>query len=143
MLGIIQPRTFCLLMFCPKIQKIGVHNAIILSVFLCGCETCSLSLGEEHFLRMFENRVLRIFGPQRDEVTGVWRKLHNQVICDLYSCVSIPKIIKFGIYKMLILFNRCTAVGFLSSAQLHRVSYIVMLSHYPCLLHWSSFNARS
>jgi hypothetical protein len=35
---------------------------------------------------VFENRVLRkIFGPKRDEVTGEWRKLHNEEFCDLYS----------------------------------------------------------
>jgi hypothetical protein len=49
------------------------------SLFAYGCETCSLTLREEHRLRVFENRVLRkIFGPKRDEVTGGWRKLHNE-----------------------------------------------------------------
>jgi hypothetical protein len=44
-----------------------------------GCETWSLTLREEHRLRVFENRVLRrIFGQKRDEVTGGWRKLHNE-----------------------------------------------------------------
>jgi hypothetical protein len=43
-----------------------------------GHETLSLTLREEHMLRMFENRVLRIFRPKRDEVTGDWRKLHNE-----------------------------------------------------------------
>jgi hypothetical protein len=48
-------------------------------VVLYGCETWSLTLREEHILRVFENRVLRrIFGPKRDEVTGEWRKLHNE-----------------------------------------------------------------
>jgi hypothetical protein len=42
-----------------------------------GCETWSLTLREERRLRVFE-RVLRIFGPKRDEVTGEWRKLHNE-----------------------------------------------------------------
>ena len=47
--------------------------------FLYGCETWSLILREECRLRVFENRVLgRIFGPMRDEVTGEWRKLHNE-----------------------------------------------------------------
>jgi hypothetical protein len=45
---------------------------------LYGCETWSLTLREEHRLRVFDNRVLRrIFGPKRDEVTGEWRKLHK------------------------------------------------------------------
>jgi hypothetical protein len=43
-----------------------------------------LTLGEEHRLRVFENRVLwRIFGPKRDEVSGEWRKLHNEELRDL------------------------------------------------------------
>jgi hypothetical protein len=46
----------------------------------------SLTQEEEHRLRVFENRVLRrIFGPKRDDVTGEWRKLHNEELTDLYS----------------------------------------------------------
>jgi hypothetical protein len=72
-----------------------LYKNIILSVVLYGCETWSLTLGEEHRLRVFENRVLRrIFGPKRDEVTGEWRKLHNEEIHDLYSSPSIIRIIK-------------------------------------------------
>jgi hypothetical protein len=57
--------------------------------------TWSLTLKEEHRLRVFENRVLRrIFGPKRDEVTGEWRKLHNEELRDLYSSSSIIRIIK-------------------------------------------------
>jgi hypothetical protein len=52
-------------------------------------------LREKHRLRVFENRVLRrIFGPKRDEVTGEWRKLHNEELRDLYSLPSIIRIIK-------------------------------------------------
>ena len=40
-------------------------------------------------LRVFENRVLRIFGPRRDEVTGEWRRLHNEELNDLYSSHNI------------------------------------------------------
>jgi hypothetical protein len=55
-------------------------------VVLYGCETWLLTLRVECRLRMFENRVLRrIFGPKRDEVTGEWRKLHNEGLNDLYS----------------------------------------------------------
>jgi hypothetical protein len=53
------------------------YNIIIFPVVLDGCETWSLTLREEHKLRVFENRVLRIFGPKRDEVTGGWRKPHE------------------------------------------------------------------
>jgi hypothetical protein len=50
---------------------------------------------EEHRLRVFENRVLkRIFGRKRDEVTGEWRKLHNEELHDLYSSPSIIRITK-------------------------------------------------
>jgi hypothetical protein len=67
----------------------------ILPVFLYGCETCSLTLREAHRLRVFDNKVLRrIFGPKRDEVTGEWRKLHNEELHDLYSSPSIIRIIK-------------------------------------------------
>jgi hypothetical protein len=58
----------------------------ILPVVLYGYETWSLTIREEHKLRMFENRVLRrIFGPKRDRVTGWWRKLHNEEFHNLYS----------------------------------------------------------
>ena len=68
---------------------------IILPVVLYGCETWSLTLREEHRLRVFENRVLRgIFGPKRDEVTGEWRKLHNEELNDLYCSLNIVRVIK-------------------------------------------------
>jgi hypothetical protein len=68
---------------------------IILPVVLYGCETLSLTLREEHRLRVFENRVLRrTFGPNRDEVTGGWRKLHNEELHGLYSSPSIVRVIK-------------------------------------------------
>jgi hypothetical protein len=74
---------------------IRTHKTIILPVVLYGCEPWSLTLWEEHRLRVFENRVLRrIFGPKRDEVTGEWRKLHNEELRDLYCSPSIIRIIK-------------------------------------------------
>jgi hypothetical protein len=64
-------------------------------VVLYAYETWSLTLREEHRLRVFENRVLRrILGPKRDEETGEWRKLHNEELRDLYSPPSIIRIIK-------------------------------------------------
>jgi len=58
--------------------NIKIYRNIILPVVLYGCETWSLILREERWLRMFENRVLRrIFGPKMDVVTGEWRKLHS------------------------------------------------------------------
>jgi hypothetical protein len=64
-------------------------------VVLYGCETWSLTLKEEHKLRVFENRVLRIiFGPKRDEVTGDLRKLHNEEFHNLYYSPNIIRMIK-------------------------------------------------
>jgi hypothetical protein len=60
-----------------------------------GCETWSLTLREKHRLRVFENRVLRrVFGPKRDEVTGEWRKLHNEELNDLYFLSNIVRVVK-------------------------------------------------
>ena len=62
---------------------------------LYGCETWSLTLTEERRLRVFENRVLRkAFGPKRDEVTGEWRRLHNEELNDLYSLPNIVRVVK-------------------------------------------------
>ena len=59
--------------------KNKIYRNIILPVVLYGCETWSLTMREERRMRVFENRVLRrVFGLKRDEVTGEWRKLHNE-----------------------------------------------------------------
>jgi hypothetical protein len=64
---------------------IKIYRTTILFVALYGCETMPLTLREEHWLRAFENWVLRIiFGPRRDSVTGEWRKFHNEDLNDLY-----------------------------------------------------------
>jgi hypothetical protein len=64
--------------------NVKIYKTTILPVVLYGCETWSLTLIEEHRLRVFENRVLRgIYGPKRDEITGEWRKLHNVEFHDL------------------------------------------------------------
>jgi hypothetical protein len=58
--------------------KVKIYKTIILPAILCGCETWSLTLREEHRLRVFENRVQRgIFGTKRNEAMGEWRRLHN------------------------------------------------------------------
>jgi hypothetical protein len=73
----------------------NIYKIIILPVVLYGCETWSLTLREEHRLRVFENKVLtRIFQPKRDQVMGGWRKMHNEVFRDLNSSPSIIRIIK-------------------------------------------------
>jgi hypothetical protein len=75
--------------------KIRIYKTIILPVILYGCETWSLTLREEHRLRVFENRVLRrIFGLKRDKVTGGWRKLHNVEPRNRNSSRSIIRMIE-------------------------------------------------
>jgi hypothetical protein len=75
--------------------KVKIFETIILPVVLYGCENWYLTLWEEHRLRVFENRVLRrIFRPKRDEVTGEWRKLHNEKLHILYSSPNIMRQIK-------------------------------------------------
>ena len=67
-----------------KKLKIKIYRTIILPAVLYGCENWLLTLREERRLRVFENRVLRrVFGPKREEVTGEWRKLHNEEVSDL------------------------------------------------------------
>jgi len=82
----------CLL---SKNLKIKINRTIILPVVLYGCETWSLTLREEHMLRVFTNRVLRrIFGPKRDEVPREWSKLLNEELNDLYFPPNIVRVIK-------------------------------------------------
>jgi hypothetical protein len=64
-------------------------------VLLYGCETWSLIIRKEHSRRVFERMVLRrIIGPKRDQMTGGWRKLHNEELHKLYSSPSIIRLIK-------------------------------------------------
>ena len=86
-----------ILSFSPfsKKLKVDTYKTIILPVVLYGCETWSLTLREEHRLRVFENKVLsKIFGAKRDEITGEWRKLHNAELHALYSSPNIIKNLK-------------------------------------------------
>jgi hypothetical protein len=72
-----------------------IYKTIIMPVVLCGSETWSVTLREEHRLRMFGNGVLRgIFGPKGDEVTGEWRKLYSGELHNLYSSPDIITQIK-------------------------------------------------
>jgi len=74
-----------------------MYKILMLPVVLYGCGTLLLTLREERRLRVFEKWVLRrTFGPERDEVTGEWRKLHNEELNDLYSSPSIIRVIKSG-----------------------------------------------
>jgi hypothetical protein len=79
--------------FISKNLKIKIYKTVILPVVLYGCETWSLILRVEQRLRVFENRVLRIFGPKREE-DGSWRKLHNDELHNLHSSPNIDRVIK-------------------------------------------------
>jgi hypothetical protein len=76
-----------------KNLKIKIYKIVILPVVLYGCETWSLTLGEEHRLRVFEKRMLKIFGPKR-EMDASWRKLHNDELHSLYLSPNIVRVIK-------------------------------------------------
>jgi hypothetical protein len=94
MLATIQFRTFFPLVCCWKTKTIRIYKTIILPVVLYECETWSLALREEHRLRVFENWVLRrLFGQKWDEVTGEWKKVHNEEFHNLLSSPSISRII--------------------------------------------------
>jgi hypothetical protein len=77
-----------------KKLKTKTYKTVIFPVVLYGSETWSLTLREEHRLRVFENRVLRrIFGPKREQ-DGSWRKLHNYELHNLYFSPNIVRVIK-------------------------------------------------
>jgi len=75
----------------PKIKK----KNMILLVALNGSEAWSHTLREEQRLRLFENRVLRrIYGPKKEEVKGVWKRLHSEELHNLYASPDIIRVIK-------------------------------------------------
>jgi hypothetical protein len=74
---------------------IKVHKILISPVVLYGCETWSLTLREEHRLRVFENRVLkRIFGLKEGGRGGRLQKLHNEELHNLYASPHIIRVTK-------------------------------------------------
>ena len=78
-----------------KKLKVNTYKTIILPVVLYGCETWSLTLRDEHRLRVFKNKVLRrIFGAKRDGITGEWRKVHNSELHALYFSPNIIRKLK-------------------------------------------------
>jgi hypothetical protein len=87
----------CLVSFSPEIFVFPSHTKKLkncnFTVVLYGCETWSLTLREEHRLRVFENRLLRIFRPKREE-DGSWRKLHNDELHCLHFSPNIVRVIK-------------------------------------------------
>jgi hypothetical protein len=71
-----------------------MYKTVILPVVLYGCKTWSLTLREEHRLRVFENRVLkRLFGPKREEYCS-WIKLYHDELKSRYSSLNIVRVIK-------------------------------------------------
>jgi hypothetical protein len=79
----------------PKNFKTGIYKTVIFSVVVYEFKTWSLTLREEHRLRVFENKVLRrIFGSRREEMMGGWRKPQNEELHNLYSSPSIIRMVK-------------------------------------------------
>jgi len=74
---------------------IKIYKTIILSLLLYGCEIWPITLREECRLNVFDSRVLKgIFEHKQEEVTGGWRRLHNEEFHDLYSSSNIIRLIK-------------------------------------------------
>jgi hypothetical protein len=75
-------------LFCKNL-KIKIYRTIILYVVLYGCETLSVILREEHRFRVFEKRMMKIFGPKWEEMAAGWRKLHNEELHKLCASSNI------------------------------------------------------
>jgi hypothetical protein len=70
-----------------------MYKTVILPIVLYGFETWSLTLWEELKLRKFDNRLMRIFEPKKNEVTGGWGKLRSEELHNLYSSSGVIKVI--------------------------------------------------
>jgi hypothetical protein len=78
-----------------KNLKVKIHKIIIFHVVLYRCKTWSLTIREEHRLRLYEKRVLRrTFGHKREEVAGGWRRLDNEELHYLFFLSNIVRLIK-------------------------------------------------
>ena len=75
-------------------MKIKVYKPIILPVVLYGCETWSLTLREEHRLRVFEKRILKRTSGSNRDANGEWRRLHNEELHSLYRSPNIVRVFK-------------------------------------------------
>jgi len=99
--------------------KIKIYRTIIMPFVVYGCETWSLTLKKERKLRVFEKMVLRIiFGSKRDEVTGEWRKLHNEELNVLYCSTIIVRVTKS---------RRMRSVGHVARMGERRGAYMVLM----------------
>jgi hypothetical protein len=127
MLAIIQSKIFCLPVSYKKNLKIKIYKTVTSSVVLYGCQTWSLTLREEHRLRVSENRELRRkFGPKREE-DGSCRKLHNDELHNLYSSPNIVRVIKS---------RRMRWAGHVARMGEGRVVYRVLLGGPKVRDHW-------
>ena len=103
----------------PGSLKVNTCKSIILPVILYGCETWSLTMREEHRLRVFENKILRKrFGVKRNEISGEWRKLHNAELHALYSSPNIIRNLKS---------RRLRWAGHIASMEQFRNAYRVLV----------------
>jgi hypothetical protein len=83
-----------------EIEKLKLNTTIIMCFVLCACATWSVTVREEHRLRMIGNRVLRkVFRHKRAEVTGHWTKLHNAGLHDVYCLPGMVWAVKSRMMK--------------------------------------------
>jgi hypothetical protein len=83
MLAVIQSTSYVFSSYIKKTLKIKIYKIVILPLVLYECETLSLTLREKHRLRVFENRVLRIFGPKREKTCHG----ENCIMMNFIACI--------------------------------------------------------